>query len=111
MSRYPKKEQVSPETRDEAMKIARATQTPGQTKEQTRLIAKGVEKGIALYKKQQKAKARESEKKFKKTEKTKAQAAQTVAPEIKAASRSNWLPWVLLALSWVGFVVYVAFLN
>lgn len=45
--------------REEAMRVAKATQSPGQTKEQTRLIAKGIEKGIALYKQQQKEKARE----------------------------------------------------
>lgn len=45
--------------REEAMRVAKATQSPGQTKEQTRLIAKGIEKGIALYKQQLKEKARE----------------------------------------------------
>lgn len=39
------------ETQTEAMKIAKATQKPGQTKEQTKLIAQGIEKGIAQYKK------------------------------------------------------------
>ncbi|MCA2486923.1 MULTISPECIES: DUF2956 family protein, partial [Vibrio] len=34
------------ETQTEAMKIAKATQKPGQTKEQTKLIAQGIEKGI-----------------------------------------------------------------
>ncbi|MEF1163713.1 DUF2956 family protein, partial [Vibrio parahaemolyticus] len=38
------------ETQTEAMKIAKATQKPGQTKEQTKLIAQGIEKGIAQYK-------------------------------------------------------------
>lgn len=47
----------SQETQNEAMNIARATQKPGQTKEQTKLIAQGIEKGIALYKKQQKSEA------------------------------------------------------
>lgn len=32
------------ETQTEAMKIAKATQKPGQTKEQTKLIAQGIEK-------------------------------------------------------------------
>ncbi len=40
----------SPQTQQEAMKVAKATQKPGQTKEQTKLIAQGIEKGIALYK-------------------------------------------------------------
>ncbi len=46
----------SEQTQQEALKIAKATQRPGQTKEQTKLITQGIEKGIALYKKQQKEK-------------------------------------------------------
>ncbi|MES9999711.1 MAG: DUF2956 family protein, partial [Candidatus Thiodiazotropha lotti] len=42
----------SQETVTEAMQIARATQRPGQTKEQTKLIAMGIQKGIDQYKKQ-----------------------------------------------------------
>ncbi|MCP3868287.1 MAG: DUF2956 family protein, partial [Gammaproteobacteria bacterium] len=56
MSRYSKKQTVSNETRSEALQIAKGTQRPGQTKEQTRLIAQGIQKGIDQYKKQQKAK-------------------------------------------------------
>jgi hypothetical protein len=47
---------------DEALKVAKSIQQPGQTKEQTRLIAQGIAKGIALYKKQQAAQARERDK-------------------------------------------------
>lgn len=43
MAKYDK---ISPETQQEAMKIARANQKPGQTKEQTQLIAQGIQKGI-----------------------------------------------------------------
>jgi len=45
--------------KEEALRIAKGTQAPGQNKNQTKLIAKGIEKGIALYKKQEKEKARE----------------------------------------------------
>ena len=65
MSRYSKKPAPSPETREEAMKIAKGTQKPGQTKEQTKLIAQGIQKGIDQYKKKQKAKTREIDKKLK----------------------------------------------
>ena len=47
---------------EEAQRMARAVQKPGQTKEQTKLIAQGIAKGIELYKKQQGAKARERDK-------------------------------------------------
>lgn len=50
----------SEQTQQEALKIAKATQRPGQTKEQTKLITQGIEKGIALYKKQQKEKQQAS---------------------------------------------------
>lgn len=46
----------------EALRMARSIQTPGQTKEHTKLIAQGIAKGIELYKKQQSAKARERDK-------------------------------------------------
>jgi hypothetical protein len=56
----------SEQTKQEAMQIAKATQKPGQTKEQTKLVAQGIEKGIALYKKQQKEKQRQADKEKKK---------------------------------------------
>ena len=56
------KAQISIESQQEAMAIAKATQKPAQTKEQTKLIAQGIEKGITLYKKQQKERAREADK-------------------------------------------------
>ncbi|MGB5726381.1 MAG: DUF2956 family protein, partial [Thiogranum sp.] len=66
MTRHSKKHQLSETTPDEAMRIARGTQRPGQTKEQTKLVAQGIQKGIEQYKKQQSARARELDKKLKK---------------------------------------------
>lgn len=48
--------------------MAKATQRHRQSKEQTKIIAQGIEKGIDQYKKQQKAKAREKDKQRKKEE-------------------------------------------
>lgn len=56
---------------EEALKVARSIQKPGQTKEQTKLVAQGIAKGIELYKKQQSAKARERDKARKKALKLK----------------------------------------
>ncbi|MFQ3229526.1 DUF2956 domain-containing protein [Reinekea sp.] len=98
------KNSPSEKTQQEAMQIAKATARPGQTKEHTKLIAKGVEKGIAEYKKQQKAKARERDKAKKKVA--------TGEPEVEVlavkpkASLPVWLPWVLLVVSWVGFIAF-----
>lgn len=102
----------SPESQLDAMKIARATQKPGQTKEQTKLIAQGIEKGIAQYKKQQKAKARERDKERKKVLKKKS-APQAQSPAVENVENvqhlgNTKLPWTLLALSWIGFGLYLA---
>ena len=112
MARNSRKQKVSEQTRDEAMKIARGTQRPGQTKEQTRLIAQGIQKGIDQYKKQQKAKARELDKKLKKVS---AAAPASAYPEPvnqqpvieQQPSSMGALPWVLLVLSWIGFAIYL----
>jgi hypothetical protein len=58
--------QAAQAIKDEAEKIANATQTSGQTKSETRLISQGIAKGIEAYKKQEKAKARERSKNEKK---------------------------------------------
>ena len=42
------KQPVPDAARDEAMRIARGIQRPGQTRAQTRLIAQGIQKGIEL---------------------------------------------------------------
>ncbi len=101
----------SEQTQQEAATIARATQKPGQTKEQTKLIAQGIEKGIALYKKQQKEKSRQADRakkkalKIKQTQQSENESEQTQTVE-STTSTSNVLPWVLLALSWAGFIAY-----
>jgi hypothetical protein len=58
--------QMKESLQEEALKVARSIQKPGQTKEQTKLVAQGIAKGIELYKKQQSAKARERDKARKK---------------------------------------------
>lgn len=67
------KEQAEQRSQEEALRVAKSIQAPGQTREQTKLVAKGIEKGIALYKQQQKAKARELDKARKKALRQKAQ--------------------------------------
>ena len=112
MSKYSKKNKVSDKTKDDAMKIARATQRPGQTKEQTKLIAQGIKKGIDQYKKQQSVKARELDKRLKKSAVTslsnKSSTDNTLEPVVV---KSNNLPWVLLIISWLGFIAYIALMK
>ena len=109
-------QKISNEARAEALKIARGTQRPGQKKEQTKLIAKGIEKGIAEFRKREKAKARERDKLRKKTQNkpdiSEPQAEQTPdVPTRKSTSWSIWVPWLLLLISWVYFLIQLQFTD
>ncbi|SFG80076.1 DUF2956 domain-containing protein [Neptunomonas qingdaonensis] len=114
------KSTVSDETKTEAMNITRATQKPGQTKEQSKLIAQGIQKGIDLYKKQQKAKARDLDRQKKKIKPVNARSTDNTRPEESglkdaqtrsAASKPRsqlkiLVPWLLLLVSWLIFAAY-----
>nr|WP_250658822.1 DUF2956 domain-containing protein [Alkalimarinus coralli] len=109
MAKYSKRHQaISEKTREEAMQIARATQKPGQTKEQTKLISQGIQKGIEHYKKQQKAKSRELNKQQKKAAQAKHQESDVETVEVTPVKPSR-LPWVLLLTSWILFIAYILF--
>lgn len=106
---------ISTETQQEALAATKATQKPGQTKEQTKLIAQGIEKGIAEYKKLLKAKARERDKARKQQLKAKARTVNDIdnlddADEIidsqSQFTRATWVAIALLVLSWAGFAAY-----
>ncbi|MDC0611058.1 DUF2956 domain-containing protein [Vibrio sp.] len=103
----------SPETKQEALKVANATQRPGQSKEQTKLIAQGIEKGIALYKKQQKERQRSADKERKKVQKQKESSKEEVSQDSEIvttsspSTSSSILPWSLLVISWVAFAAYL----
>jgi hypothetical protein len=102
----------SPQTQEEALKIAKSIQRPAQTKEQTKLISQGIQQGIDLYKRQQKEKARELSKKRKKLanqkENTAEQEDDSEGQEI-IVYQQHWLPWLLLILTWLGFGIYFLF--
>ena len=111
--RYSKstKNSASDKTVQEAEKIANGIKKPEQSKEQTKLITQGIQKGIEIYKKQQKVKARELDKHLKKAKnlmlvpKTDEETTKDIAPK----NPSNKLPWGLLILSWIGFTCFSAF--
>ncbi len=110
MAKY--KQKVSEETIDESMKIAKATQKPGQSKQQTRLIAQGIQKGIEQFKKQQKTKSRELDKKLRQVKASSAKASSDnlennhAESERLSVTKSSKLPWGLLVLSWLLFSAY-----
>lgn len=100
---------VSVETQNEALAMAKKTQKPGQTKDQTKLITLGIQKGIAEYKKLAKGKQRDADR----AKKKKISTADTEQADIEAPvvqSTHSFLPWVLLGCSWIGFISYY-FLN
>ena len=111
MAKYSKKKQVSEQSKDDAMKIARGTQKPGQTKEQTKLIAQGIQKGIELYKKKNNEKSRELDKKLKKASSRLLSESSTDETSVPEEAKGNKLPWILLVLSWLGFVAYIVILK
>jgi len=90
------------------MKIAKSIQRPAQTKEQTKLIAQGIQQGIDLYKKQQKEKARELDKKLKQVAHQKTQSIVSDDQEIQVqiVYRQHWLPWLLLLIGWLVMGIY-----
>ncbi|MCU7827767.1 MAG: DUF2956 domain-containing protein [Candidatus Thiodiazotropha sp. (ex Myrtea sp. 'scaly one' KF741663)] len=112
MARNNRQDKPSEETVAEAMRIAKANQRPGQAKEQTKLIAQGIQKGIDQYKKQQKIKAREMDKRRKKNVPSDIDLTSQQNPKEKTTSpddtqKHNKLPWVLLLASWLGFALYL----
>jgi len=111
MAKYSKKHLLSEKSKDDAMKIARGTQKPGQTKEQTKLIAQGIQKGIEIYKKKQSEKTRELDKKLNKASARSSHETSTAQVVEPAVVKGNRLPWVLLVLSWIGFVVYAGYFG
>ena len=98
------------QTQEEALKMARGTQRPTQSKEQTKLIAQGIQKGIDLYKKQQKEKARDLNRKLKKIsgQKPSLQESDNLFIPASIIYRQHWFPWLLLFLTWLSVGIYFA---
>ena len=112
MARNKNRQSAVSATEEEAGKIARGTQQPGQSKEQTRLIAQGIRKGIEQYKKQQSAKARELDRSLKKVKRQLTADSVQVTPvtgeqEKPARPTRSVLPWSLLLLTWIGIGTYL----
>lgn len=103
-------QQPNAAVQEAAEKMAKATQRPGQTKEQTRLIAQGIQKGIEQYKKQQNAKTRELDKALKKARHSTLSKSESEthpdSPEITIVYKQSYLAWILLIISWLGIAGY-----
>jgi hypothetical protein len=105
-----KKHTASLQTQEEASQTAKSIQRPGQTKEQTKAIAQGIQKGIELYKKQHKAKLRELDKRQKKSKQMTSAPVDSEQHSL-VEYRQNRLPWVILVVSWLGFASYLIWLG
>lgn len=105
MAKY-KKNDISEEIQNEALACAKKTQKPGQTKEQTRLIALGIQKGIAEYKKSEKSKMRQADKAKKKSQNIRSETQNEINLNPEKQKQSK-LAWFLLGLSWVSFLIYL----
>lgn len=95
--------------RAEALKIANSVKTEGQTTVETKVIANGIQRGMEMFLRQQSEKTRDLDKRVKKVKQLTTQLTQEksayVKEEIENTQTSPRLPWVLLAVSWVIFVV------
>jgi hypothetical protein len=100
-----KSETPSVETQNEAMVFANKVKKTGQNKEQTKLIAAGIQKGIAEYKKSMKEKHRQADKAKKKQQRIQSNQIEEQVEPTQKASKFN-LSLVLLIASWCGFIAY-----
>jgi len=93
--------------RAQALKIARSLQTDGHTPIETKAIASGIQRGIEIYLRQQSEKSRELDKRSKKVKQQANQLAlqrDETAAKVEPEGR-DYLPWLLLALSWAIFLL------
>jgi len=98
---------------DEATAIAQGIKQENQTKAQTKLIAQGIRKGVELYKSQQNKKLRDIDKRKKKDLKNKIKSHEEIDTDSDngAINFSKLLPWGLLIISWIFFIIYNFFID
>lgn len=99
--------------RAEALRIANSQHVEGQTREHSRLIALGIQRGIEQYLRQQSEKARELDKRVKKVKRL-AESVANHQPQVSDepmvahhSSIKSRLPWILLVISWGIFAIYL----
>ena len=90
--------------------MAKIVQKPKQSKEQTKLIAQGIQKGIEEYKKRHKEKSRSLDKQKKQLQRSlSVEQLPEQALETQIIHRQSKLGWILLGISWVGFISYIGY--
>ena len=106
-SKVNNKAKLSEQEKAAALAIVEDVSKPGFNKQQRKEVQQAIEQGIERYKRQHKAKARDVDKALKK---------QKNKPVVEAvnepgAEKPFYLPWALLALSWLGFAIYFMRVN
>ena len=95
--------------RAEALKIANTVKTEGQIAVETKAIANGIQRGMELFLRQQSEKTRDLDKRVKKVKQLATKLAQDKPMDEKEETINTQtpskLPWVLLAGSWVFFLI------
>ncbi len=95
--------------RAEAAKIANSIKTEGQTPAETKVIANGIQRGMEMFLRQQSEKTRDLDKRTKKVRQLAnqltQQKAEDGAEESVVIQNKPVLPWMLLAASWVLFLI------
>lgn len=111
MSQSTQEKKAQRSLRAEAAKIVRSINVSGDSRAETQKIIAGVQRGIEFHLKQQSARARELDKKAKKLKQGDGNS-EPHTPSPAAPNRAptaQFLPWALLALSWIGFAGYLMF--
>jgi len=105
-----KKNKVSTQVVEEAMHMAKIVQKPKQSKEQTKLIAQGIQKGIEEYKKRHKEKSRSLDKQKKQLQRSlNVEQPPEQAIDTPLIYRQSKWPWLLLGISWLGFISFISY--
>lgn len=106
--------------KQQAQKLASLHKVEGQSKEHTKIIAQGIQKGLEQYLREHSGKSRELDKQTKKLKKRQEHlsdernalesgASDNASDQESTSGLQNfqsWLPWGLLIISWVGFISF-----
>ena len=109
MAKHSRSKKEDRDIRAEAQKIASMQKIDGQTKEQTKLIAKGIQKGIEHYLRQSSEKSRDLDRRTKALKKKESNAEVSSVEIEKVVYRHSIYPWVGLVVSWLFFIGFVLF--
>lgn len=109
MTKPSKSKKDSRAIKAEALKLASGHKVEGQTKEQTQLIAKGIQRGLEQFLRQKSEQSRDLDKRSKQLKKATQQLQierqsnpdESAENTITASRGMIYLPWGLLLLSWL----------